>query len=391
MIPKSKSIQLNKEKEREFSIEKIAKAIRCENIISSLRNKYHDPLFIYQKSLLPKLKTRNININKDNSPFSFNKILYREFIKQRQSSNENEENKAIQTKNNTAKRLIPLITNNKIKEKLLSYKKPKNKDNLLITSGMFKSKDEFEPPKIKLASIIASKMNGENEINNLYGKIENINKMNEKYNLQLDLNHLDNNVRPPVRPKRMSKKGLMNYLFQKYVTSSNTRIKNDNLDDINNSNNYYRHKSKIKNHKKSISLINHSKDDEMNKANSLDMNDSEKNINDIGKMDYLSENSNTFLTKMDMEGEKKEISDYKKSLAKLSKLQKDKSFENNKKIIDYDQKITIDCLRSNVDSKIEHKKLIYKNIDKTTFSLQKEATYQKVKKFETIIDNLVKN
>ena len=47
----------NQEKNREFSIEKIATAIHAENLISSLKNKYIDPLILYYiKDKYPKTK-----------------------------------------------------------------------------------------------------------------------------------------------------------------------------------------------------------------------------------------------------------------------------------------------------------------------------------------------
>ena len=55
-----------------------------------------------------------------------------------------------------------------------------------------------------------------------------------------------------------------------------------------------------------------------------------------------------------------------------------------------DQKVYVDCLFSKVKEKIEPEKLIYDHIDKTTFELQRESSYKKVKKFESIIDKIVK-
>ena len=70
-------------------------------------------------------------------------------------------------------------------------------------------------------------------------------------------------------------------------------------------------------------------------------------------------------------------------------IKKNYLYEKNKNIINYDQKIAIDCLYSNVNANIEPNKLIYKSIDKTTFELQKEPSYKRIKKFESIIDKVI--
>ena len=117
-------------------------------------------------------------------------MLFHKFIDQK---TENEEDKAIQTKNNIFNKNLPLIPNNNQKQNSLNNCS-KNADSLLITSGMFKQKEYCKSPiqKVKLGNIIDLRTNEEGVINELYPKIENINNINDKYNLQLDLKHLSN-------------------------------------------------------------------------------------------------------------------------------------------------------------------------------------------------------
>ena len=376
-----------KQKEREFSLEKIASAIHCGNMISSIRNKYIDPLIIRRKNLLPKIK-RKIKLNGNNDPFSLEKILYHEFLKknQKQKQNiENEKDKGIQTRNNTVNKLLPIIPNRNDKQKLFNNKYCKYSDSLLITSGMFKQKEYCKDPeqKVKLGCIINLKFNGGEQMN-MYPKIESINKINEKYNLQLDLNHLNSNSLTVKKHKKLTKKGLMNKLFNKYATSSTTGINVETLNGTNNSNKKKRRKTK-----KTFSLLSRNNQNDIVKANTLTNSESDNITVDFVRKDSVIDDGNTFITKLsvDIEPKKENPDNIKQKRIKLKKL---KLFENNKNIINYDQKVTIDCLFSRVKENIEQDKLVYNHIDKTTFELQKEPTYKKVKKFESIIDKIIK-
>ena len=375
-----------KQTEREFSLEKIASAIHCGNMISSIRNKYIDPLIIRRKNLLPKIKARKIKLNGNNDPFSLQKILFHEFLKKNQKQNiENEKDKGIQTRNNTVNKLLPIIPNRNDKQKLFNNKYCKYSDSLLITSGMFKQKEFCKDPeqKVKLSSILNLKFNGGEQMN-MYPKIENINKINEKYNLQLDLKHLNSNSLTVKKHKKLTKKGLMNKLYNKYATSSTTGINVETLNDTKNSNKKKRRKTK-----KNSLLLSRNNQNEILKANTLTNSESDNITVDFVRKDSVIDDGNTFITKLSVDIEpKKEIPDtISKKRIKIKKL---KLFENNKNIINFDQKVTIDCLFSRVKENIEQDKLVYNHIDKTTFELQKEPTYKKVKKFESIIDKIIK-
>ena len=290
----------NKNK-REFSLEKIATAIHCGNIISSIRNKYIDPLILRKRHLMYKAKSRHFNENLRSDPFSLKKILYHEFIKQ-QLKKEDEERKESPNKNNLSEQILPIIPNKNIRQMNAdennSQKLP---DNLLITSGMFKQKEYCKDPnqKVKLYNIITlnNNVNDENIIKKCYPKIENIEKINEKYKLQLDLKHLFDDNKEVKKSKKMTKKALMNYLFKKYVSSAN---------DISEDNKNNEKEKKTKKKQKKYSLINiKSRNSQKDEANSYNNSADSDNMNiDILKNEFLSEDNNTFITKVDLPKEK---------------------------------------------------------------------------------------
>ena len=361
-------------KKREFSLEEIATAIRCGNMINSIRNKYRDPLIIRNKNLLFKKLKLKINLNQKvepENPFSPNKIIFHKFLKQKHKT-ENEGNKSIQTKNNTLDKILPLIPN--------KNEKPNN-DSLLITSGMFKQKDYCKDPmqKVKLGNIVNLKSNGKKLTYEIYPKIENVKKINDKYNLQLDLNYLNNNkIKNFKTPKKMSKNSLKNYLFYKYSSSSPNGI---NINGLNTTKNENKHKKRLKIDQKNEEVI---------KKNTLS--DYGGEYENFDKKNNINEDSNTFITKVNINKEEKQ--DLENDIISIQennlKERNSSLFKRNKKIINHDQKVSVDCLYSKAVSKIEHKKIIYKSIDKTTFELQKEPSYKRFKQFESIIDKVIK-
>ena len=377
-----------KKNQREFSLEKIATAIHCGNIISSIRNKYIDPLILRKRHLMYKAKSRHFNENLRSDPFSLKKILYHEYIKQ-QLKKEDEEGKESPNKNNLSEQILPLIPNKNVRQMNTDENNSKKfSDNLLITSGMFKQKEYCKDPnqKVKLYNILTlnNNVNDENIIKLCYPKIENIEKINEKYKLQLDLKHLFDDNKEVKKSKKMTKKALMNYLFKKYVSSAN---------DISEDNKNNEKEKKIKKKPKKYSFIaiksrNSIKDETNSHNNSADSD----NMNiDILKNEFLSEDNNTFITKVDLPKEKDIIKTNCDTIQKNNtKIKNLKLYEKNKNIISHDSKVTIDCLYPSIRTEIDHNKLVYKSIDKTTFQLQKEPSYKKVKEFESKIDKILK-
>jgi hypothetical protein len=377
-----------KKNKREFSLEKIATAIHCGNIISSIRNKYIDPLILRKRHLMYKAKSRHFNENLRSDPFSLKKILYHEFIKQ-QLKKEDEEGKESPNKNNLSEQILPIIPNKNIRQMNADENNSqKFSDNLLITSGMFKQKEYCKDPnqKVKLYNIITlnNNVNDENIIKKCYPKIENIEKINEKYKLQLDLKHLFDDNKEMKKSKKMTKKALMNYLFKKYVSSAN---------DISEDNKNNEKEKKIKKKPKKYSIISiKSRNSQKDEVNSYNNSADSDNMNiDILKKEFLSEdNTNTFITKVDLPKENDIIKTKCDTTKKNSKIKNLKLYEKNKNIISHDSKVTIDCLYPSIRTEIDHNKLVYDSIEKTTFQLQKEHSYKKVKEFESKIDKILK-
>lgn len=390
--------EANKKKERDLSIEEIASAIHCQKIISSLRNKYIDPLIIRDKNLIPKIKSRQLTINQD--PYSLNKVLVHDFLKKKNL--ENEKGESNHSKKDLSNKLLPIIP--KSDQNQIDIKKDFNRkdsyrisDSFKITSGMFKEYLKEPLKKIKLGCMYnnTKSLDEKKLIDNYYRKIDSIKQINDKYNLQLNLRYLaDNNYTSEI-PNKVSKKYLMNYLFKKYVTSSPTGT---NLNDFDNPNKI---KDKSKRHKSRRHSIRSKKtrnnnDEELIKGNTITNSiDSENNKSiDVTQKDISIDDNNTFITKLNIEKEKKEnkgLSEYNNDISKSKKKYNLKLYENNKNIINHDQKITVDCVCSNYISKIEPEKLVYKSIDKTAFEVQNEPSYKRVKKFENKIDKIIKS
>ena len=127
------------ENKKDFSIEKIASAIHAEYLISSLKNKYIDPLILYRRKKA-KRKQRNLSESSNEDSFSLNKMLVHKLMKPK-----NDEDKLDL---NITKTVLPIITPSN-KEEIKS-------NNLLITSGMFKQKEFLKNnfQKIKLGNVM---------------------------------------------------------------------------------------------------------------------------------------------------------------------------------------------------------------------------------------------
>ncbi len=298
--------------------------------------------------------------------------------------------------------ILPIISNKQLQQvnsnnNLNEINSNKQSDNLLITSGMFKQKEYRKDPnqKVKLYNIITlnNKIDDENIIKHCYPKIENIEKINEKYKLQLDSKHLNNNNKTVKKSKKMSKKALMNYLFKKYVTSAND-IKEDNKNNDNNHDKEIKTKKGKRHSSISIKSRNNQNNENYIITNSINNSIDSDNMNiDILKKEFLSEDNNTFITKVDLP--KDEPKDIIKTNCEIRprnnlKIKNLKLYEKNKNIISHDSKVTIDCVYPSIRTEIEHNKLLYKSIEKTTFQLQKEPSYKKVKEFESLIDKILK-
>jgi hypothetical protein len=306
---------------------------------------------------------------------------------------DNEREKGIQTKSILSNGILPIIPNKNLK--IISLNKIN--DKFLATSGMFKKNVFFKAPsnKMKLGSMLNIRSSNENIMKKYYQEIDNISKINEKYNLQLNFRHLDKR-KSPEKVNEMNKKFLKNYLFQKYVTSSPTGTNDINIFNDKHETQRTKTRSRIQTPKSKESII--SNKEELNKTNSLNdsINSLNKSISDIFNNDDFNEDKNTFITKLKTETNKdkekiKMINRYNSEIKRKKNNIRLNIYENNKNIINHDQKVSIDLIYSNSLCKIEPNQLLYNSINKTNFEVQNQPSYKRIKKFEKTIDKIIKN
>ena len=331
-------LKKDQEKNRKFSLEKIATAIHAENLVSSLRNKYNDPLILYKRQV-PQNKIKHQRTFSNEDAFSLGKLLISKLYNSKEGKDKiifNEEN------------LLPMISSKNSKE----IKTNTNTNKFLVTSGMFKSKNYYKNAfqKLKLGNAMNFKNNPDSIYQDLYPQTENIHK-----------------------------KDLMKYLYNKYIFSPT---------DINYNNNNF---SKVDN-AKNMQTINIKP-----KKINIDKRKSSLTIDEILEKNNNNSNQNTFITKLKSKIFK---NDEKKENDKSTNLMKEPNkhifsylFHKNKDIITHDKNIYVDCLYSKVISKIDEKNIIYNPCGKvkTNYAIIKEPSYKKIKKFEIMIDKVIKN
>lgn len=365
------------ENKRELSVETIASAIHADYLISSLKNKYIDPLFLYRRQLT-KDKKKNRNEPSNSDSFSLNKLLVHKYLITKQDEKKLE--------HNLNKNILPIISP-------LKYDNIKSNE-LMETSGMFKQKEYYKQnyQKLKLGNVMNFKNIDDSFYQYLYPKIENIKKINDKYNLDLDLKFMEEDKPKPKNNKRKSiaQKDLVNYLFNKYVFR---RDKDSNKNNLENNNIFNR-----ENDKQNIENKFRLKESEIKKKNSFSIDEIlEKNsINKISFKKESKDNEKSFITRLEIKknnyDESKDNSKTENKMLKNKKKIFSHLIDKNKNIINHDQKIFVDCLYSDIISNIDKNKIIYNPIGnvKTNFAITKESSYKKIKKFESEIDNIIK-
>ena len=342
---------------RPFLLEKIAKDIHCENLISSLYYKYEDPL-IRQNFLKLKKKTPKKDINKltNDEMYSIKKISFHKLNKKSCNlplifTRQRNPEKFIENENKTSN----ILNNSKENEK---------DDEKLVTCGMFKDDSFKQKNNIKVRSFINNQP-GEQSLK-YYKKIDDINKVNEKYNLNLKLKQ----ITPYNGNRRMTIFGMLNKLYQKYSGGDCKIYKNININT---------------DRMRSIST------GELGNGMKIIEHDKNSNENTIDySKEFPEDDNNTFITKVKID--KKILpKDYiinnimqrhKDSLNNFSK--------NNDSTIDQDNKVYINCLISKANMKISTKKILYKYIDRTIYELENDPDYQRIKSSEPDLWKLLK-
>ena len=389
---------------RPFIEEKFLKDLHCENLIKSIRNKYKDP-FIEQKRLkklklnknlkiIPKEKVE-INLPNKNSFFYCIPNIQNFDIKANNLKINYPKIKSILLRQRSD---FDLPTINKHKSRNISQIELKNNYSLFRENPNSSIKDDeknneyfmsemMEPinlyknkeRKISICSYM-NKMPGNQSLQENYKVIKDINMINEKYNLKLNLYNKNNSACQIFDGKKYTKLGRLSKLFQFYSS------------EVNNNNKYYRNNNKFTNstyRTKSLDLdINENKI-----ITKCDYIDSDNNTFEILK-DTCEDESNTFLTKLN--NYNYNSSKKKKREFNVSKLIKKRCSlgdikRNNEEIINNDKMIYIDCLISKINKDISVKKILYKYIDKTLYEFEDNPSYKRIKDFENNITNILKN
>ena len=389
---------------RPFIIEKFIKDLHSKKLKDMINNRSKDPL-IKKRMKLKKIKIpyKMNNIAKDKNELnSRNKTPFLHLISNRPQFNFKLGKTKLSPKKKFNKQRsdldLPIINRHKLKrqnqieeaEKTTmtffnenndnsisnSKDEEKNQENL-ITSGMFNLKDIFKNKsrKITICSFM-NKLPGNKSLNENYKILNDVKIMNEKYNLNLNLEHNKTNSTSKIfEGKKYNIYGKLNKLFQYYSSeANNAKYKNSK----------YTH-SNYRNSSADFNSI------ENKKMSKYEQNDSGNNTIEIMKNTY-EDDSNTFLTK---------LNNYNTTIKKengfdISKLIKTRcslsdNNRNNEQIILNDSNISIHCLLSKVQKNISLKKILYKYIDKTLYELEKDPMYRKVKEFEENTEKILKN
>ena len=371
--------------ERQFLLEKIEKDIlKGKNNIKHLRsNSLDEHLTKLRQNLKKKVKKKNFLNPNNSSPKNFDHI-YRFIKKQNNLKLKSIKNnlRMIPTKNILTRQKsdinLPVINNRKIIKQFLLKKSRlptlsfiekipllDNKEKI-SNSAMLGSNDIYAniPRIIKIRSF--SNICKDNDLSNdKYSEENNINEIDSKYNLNLNSKIKYKKLNSIFHGKKYTKFGILNKLFEYYSSQSNNGISPNNENMENKSSNY------INFSKSNNSIIDNN--DEMSK----------KNIDE----------SNIFLTKIKSN---KNESEEKYNKFSVTRFISDRCSvgdinKRNKKIIEDNKKVSIDCLLSKIERKISVKKILYKYLDKTIYEIENDKSYTRLKEFEKNILDILKN
>ena len=371
--------------ERQFLLEKIEKDIlKGKNNIKHLRsNSLDEHLTKLRQNLKKKVKKKNFLNPNNSSPKNFDHI-YRFIKKQNNLKLKSIKNnlRMIPTKSILTRQKsdinLPVINNRKIIKQFLLKKSRlptlsfiekipllDNKEKI-SNSAMLGSNDIYAniPRIIKIRSF--SNICKDNDLSNdKYSEENNINEIDSKYNLNLNSKIKYKKLNSIFHGKKYTKFGILNKLFEYYSSQSNNGISPNNENMENKSSNY----------------INFSKSN-----NSIIDNNDEMSKNNIDE-------SNIFLTKIKSNKNESEEKYNKFSVTRFitDRCSVGDINKRNKKIIEDNKKVSIDCLLSKIERKISVKKILYKYLDKTIYEIENDKSYTRLKEFEKNILDILKN
>ena len=371
---------------RPFILEKFEKDLYSPNLINILNNKNKNPL-IQKKKELKKIKIpRKLKLipkKKEDASFPNNKTPFLRLIPNihnlSKKLNERKINKKLIRQRSDFD--LPMITKHKIHNKPEEIEKntmtffddntlSNLKEENLINNEMLDSKDLYNniSRKLSICSFM-NKLPGDKSLLENYKIINDVNIINDKYNLKLNLNNIKSHLTSKIFDgRKYNIYGMLNKLFQYYSSETNNSIYKNNK---NNSSNF---------------------DTNENKINSKDIQSDEgENTMEIMKDNIYEDDSNTFLTKL----KNYNVPEKKRKEFNISKLIKRRyslsDIKRNNEIIKNDKNVRLHCFLSKVQKDISLKKILYKYIDKTLYEFEDDPLYKRVKEFEDKIEKLLKN
>ena len=298
------------------------------------------------------------------------------------------------TINSRQVRKIPILKNNNRTMILVNdNSKAKNQENI-TNNELLDNNDiyNFKPRMIKIGSFINSSRNPDLSINN-EKKIYDMNEINDKYNLKLNLGNTNKKTSNIFHGKRYTIIGMLNKLFHYYSSSESHNNMLSNFD--NNQTTIY-----LNNSKSNKSLLLNNDHIKNNTPNKLYINTKFKyehnTSSDINNNTYENsgDDTNTFLTKLYVNN-KESIIDNKEKEINMTKFINSRCSlsdinRRNQEIIDINKKIKIDCLMSKMEKEVNIKKILYKYLGKSIYQIEKEPAYDRLKHFEKKLIEILK-
>ena len=395
---------------RPFILEKIEKDI-YKRKYKLLKSNSCDRRLIELKQNIKK-KIKKINPIIENPSSNNNKNIYKFIEKQKDNlvieSIKNKINNIIPMKRMIVKRQksdidLPLIKQHKtrrqlygkdsIRTALSSFDIENNKINIdnITKNNIIESNDLFNEKSriVKIRSILNVSKNEDESIQNEQ-KIYDINEINDKYNLELNIGSKPKKENI-FNGKRYTIIGMLNKLFQYYSSESNPIKMSSDKD--NKTSNYM-----------NISNFNSTplfhRENEYNNINSNITKSTDKyNYNRKSSSDIINnqqeikgDDTNTFITKINISKETKDEKEQEFNVTKFinNRCSVNDVTKRNKEIIDNNKRVKIDCLMSKMEKNISIKKILYKYLDKTIYELQNDKSYTRLRELEKNIIEILK-
>ena len=386
---------------RPFIIDKFLKGIYRQSEITDLKKGQLDPDLIKKRKGLKKIKIpKKINIPPNTADYShpryktplLNLMPNLQYLQYNLSERKIKMSHYKKLGRQRSELDLPMIvkqqTQNKspIEEKTTmtlfdeekNSKEDESHQEKLVTSEIMEPNNLYNNKTRKISVIsFMNKVPGNKSLLENYKVFKDVNELNSKYNLNLNLLNKSKSTSNIFSGKKYNLYGKLNKLFQ-YYSSAETNRKNFGL---------HKYPGSIKSYYNNSSNY----DSNENKINSQwENNDSDFNTLDVNKR-TIEDDSNTFMTKLiyntfnaPSTKKEKELDIIKKrfTVAETDKI--------NEEVLDKDKKIGLHCFVSTVQKDISIKKILYKYIDRTVYEMKNDLTYKRTKEFEERITKILK-